>query len=101
MTIVNTELSAYSLEPSERSVINLINEYPNKVQEAARDYSPSVIANYAYELAKEYNQFYQNIPIFNESDPAKLKFRIDFSKVVADTIKKAMGLLGIQVPEKM
>lgn len=101
MRIANTELRSYLLEPSERSVINLVNEYPNKLQEAARDYSPSVIANYAYELAKEYNQFYQNIPIFNESDPAKLKFRIDFSRVVANTLKKAMGLLGIQVPEKM
>lgn len=101
MAIAKAELSSHLLEPSERSVINLINEYPNKLQEAARDYSPSVIANYAYELAKEYNQFYQNIPIFNESDPAKLRFRIDFSRVVADTLKKAMGLLGIQVPEKM
>lgn len=101
MAIAKAELSSHLLEPSERSVINLVNEYPNKLQEAARDYSPSVIANYAYELAKEYNQFYQNIPIFNESDPAKLRFRIDFSRVVADTLKKAMGLLGIQVPEKM
>ena len=101
MAIAKAELSSHLLEPSERSVINLVNEYHNKLQEAARDYSPSVIANYAYELAKEYNQFYQNIPIFNESDPAKLRFRIDFSRVVADTLKKAMGLLGIQVPEKM
>lgn len=101
MAIAKAELTSHLLEPSERSVINLVNEYPNKLQEAVRDYSPSVIANYAYELAKEYNQFYQNIPIFNESDPAKLRFRIDFSRVVADTLKKAMGLLGIQVPEKM
>lgn len=92
---------ATALEPSERSVISLINAYPSRVAEAGREYSPSVIANYAYELAKEYNQFYQNIPVFNESDPAKLQFRIDFSRVVADTLKKAMGLLGIQVPDKM
>ena len=90
-----------TLEPSERSVISLINAFPGRVQEAARDYSPSVIANYAYELAKDYNQFYQSVPVFNESDTAKLKFRIDFSKVVAETLKKAMGLLGIHVPEKM
>jgi len=101
MELMKIEAIVKGLEPSERSVINLINQYPAKVQEAAREYSPAAIANYAYELAKEYNQFYQNIPIFNESDPAKLKFRIDFSKVVADTLKKAMGLLGIQVPEKM
>jgi len=93
--------SITSLEPAEREVIFKINQYTNKIQEAAREYSPAVIANYAYELAKEYNQFYQAIPIFNESDAAKLKFRIAFSQVTASTIQKAMRLLGIHVPEKM
>lgn len=93
--------SITSLEPAEREVIFKINQYTNKIQEAAREYSPAVIANYVYELAKEYNQFYQAIPIFNESDAAKLKFRIAFSQVTASTIQKAMGLLGILVPEKM
>jgi arginyl-tRNA synthetase len=90
-----------SLEPSEREIIFALNNFHNKLQEASREYSPSVIANYAYELAKGYNQFYQAIPIFNEADQAKLKFRIAFSKVVADVIKKSMNLLGIQVPERM
>src|SRR5258706_1229766 len=90
-----------TLEPSERSVIFLLNSYINKLNEAAREYSPAVIANFAFELAKEYNQFYQSIPIFNESDQAKLKFRIAFSNVVADFLKKSMRLLGISVPERM
>ncbi len=90
-----------SLEPSEREIIFTLNNFHNKLHEASREYSPSVIANYAYELAKEYNQFYQAIPIFNESDPTKLKFRIAFSKVVADVIKRSMHLLGIHVPERM
>jgi arginyl-tRNA synthetase len=90
-----------SLEPSEREIIFTLNNFHNKLHEASREYSPSVIANYAYELAKEYNQFYQAIPIFNESDPTKLKFRIAFSKVVANVLKTSMNLLGIQVPEKM
>ncbi len=90
-----------SLEPAEREVIFKINQYSTKLQEAAREYSPAVVANYAYDLAKEYNQFYQAIPIFNERDPAKLKFRIAFSQVAASTLQKAMRLLGIQVPEKM
>ncbi|MFN7259967.1 MAG: arginine--tRNA ligase [Cyclobacteriaceae bacterium] len=90
-----------SLEPSEREIIFTLINFHNKLHEASREYSPSVIANYAYELAKEYNQFYQAIPIFNESDPTKLKFRIAFSKVVADVIKRSMHLLGIQVPERM
>jgi arginyl-tRNA synthetase len=88
-------------EPSERSVISLLNSYPERIKEAAREYSPATIANYAYELAKEYNQFYQSIPIFNESDPVKLKFRIAFSKVVSETIQKALNLLGIYAPERM
>jgi len=90
-----------SLEPSEREVIFKINQYTTKLQEAAREYSPAIVANYAFELAKEYNQFYQAIPIFNETDPAKLKFRIAFSQVTAGTIEKAMAVLGIRVPERM
>ncbi len=90
-----------SLDPSEREVIFKINQYTNKLQEAAREYSPAIVANYAYDLAKEYNQFYQAIPIFNEADPIKLKFRIAFSQVTAKTIEKAMAVLGIRVPERM
>ncbi|HEV8514537.1 MAG TPA: arginine--tRNA ligase [Cyclobacteriaceae bacterium] len=90
-----------SLEPAERDVVFMINNYINKLNEAARDYSPAVVANFAFDLAKGYNQFYQSIPIFNESDQAKLKFRIAFSQVIADVLKKSMKLLGIEVPEKM
>jgi arginyl-tRNA synthetase len=90
-----------SLEPTERTLIFRINNYTNKLSEAAREYSPAVVANYAYDLAKEYNQFYQSIPIFGETDQTKLKFRIALSEDVADVIKKSMLLLGIQVPEKM
>jgi arginyl-tRNA synthetase len=101
MNIVPAVVDVKSLEPAEREVIFKINQYASKLQEAAREYSPALVANYAYELAKEYNQFYQAIPIFNESDPAKLKFRIAFSQVTANTIEKAMALLGIRVPERM
>lgn len=90
-----------ALEPTERAIVFKINQYTAKLQEAVREYSPAIIANYAYELAKEYNQFYQAVPIFNESDPVKLKFRIAFSEVTANTIKKAMSLLGIRVPDRM
>lgn len=90
-----------SLEPAERDGLHLLSLFENKIKEAAKDYSPAVMANYAFDLAKQYNQFYQNIPIFNEADQDKLKFRIAFSEAIANAIKKAMGLLGIQVPEKM
>ena len=93
--------SLKSLEPSERDVIERINQYPSKLQEAANEYSPAVIANYAYELAKDYNKFYQVIPVLTETNADRLLFRLAFSASVADVLKKAMGLLGILVPERM
>lgn len=90
-----------SLEASEREIAFLLNQYKQKLHEAARDYSPAVVANYVYEVAKAYNQFYQNVPIFNESDQERLKFRILLSKQVADIIKSSMRILGINVPERM
>lgn len=90
-----------TLEPAERDVIRVLSIFENKVSEAARDYSPSVIANYVYDLAKEYNQFYQSIPIFNETDPGKLHLRIMLSEAVSSAISRGMRLLGISVPEKM
>jgi arginyl-tRNA synthetase len=90
-----------SLEPAERDGLYLISSFENKIKEAAKDYSPAVIANYAFELAKAYNQFYQSIPIFNEENPAKLKFRVAFSYAVANIIKRSMKLLGIEVPGRM
>jgi arginyl-tRNA synthetase len=90
-----------SLEPSEREALQLLSTFETKIAEAARDYSPALIANYAYELAKTYNQFYQSIPIFSESDPAKLSLRIALSSAVGNAIRKSMGLLGIEVPERM
>jgi arginyl-tRNA synthetase len=100
--ISETDLkSVSSLEPSERDALHLLSQFENKIKEAAKDYSPAVIANYAYDLAKQYNQFYQNIPIFNETDPVKLRFRIALSGSIAAAIKKSMNLLGISVPERM
>lgn len=98
---VNDLKSLSSLEPAERDVLQILAMYENKIREAAKEYAPSVIANYAFDLAKQYNQFYQSIPIFNEEDQTKLKFRIALSESVATTLKKAMLLLGIFVPEKM
>ena len=90
-----------TLEPAERDALYLISSFENKIREAAKDYSPAVIANYAFELAKAYNQFYQSIPIFNEENAAKLKFRVALSHSVARIIKRSMKLLGIEVPERM
>jgi len=89
------------LESAEREVIRLLSAYEDRVREAARMYSPAIIANYVYELAKEYNQFYQSIPILGESDNARLMLRVALSAAVAHTLAKGMGLLGIKVPERM
>jgi arginyl-tRNA synthetase len=94
-------MSVTAVESSEREVIRVLEDFENKIREAGREYSPAVIANYVFELAKGYNQFYQSIPIFNETDPAKLQLRIALSETVASVIKRAMKLLGIEVPEKM
>ncbi len=101
LNIAGGDLSVNELLPSERSLIGLLSVYPARLQEAASHYSPSVIANYAYDLAKEYNQFYQSIPIFAESDNRKLNLRVELSQQVGEVISNAMALLGISVPERM
>lgn len=88
-------------EPAEREVLALLSDYELKLREAAATYSPAIIANYTYELAKEYNKFYQSIPVLGEGDPLRLQFRVAFSGVTAGILEKAMGLLGIVLPERM
>lgn len=89
------------LHPVEKEGIYVLSLFESRLKEAAREYSPAVIANYAYELAKVYNQFYQSIPILSESDPGKLSLRIAFSDSVGKAIRQSMRLLGIDVPERM
>ena len=85
----------------EKELIFLLSDFPVKVHTAAEEYAPSLIAQYAYDLAKEYNRFYAELSIFNESDEAIKTIRVAISYMVARTIRKAMGLLGIDVPERM
>ncbi|GIV37841.1 MAG: arginine--tRNA ligase [Cyclobacteriaceae bacterium] len=89
------------LEPAERHVVQVLSRYEEKVKEAALLYSPAIIANYAYELAREYNQFYQTIPVLGETDNSSVQFRLALSDAVARVIAHAMHLLGIRVPERM
>jgi arginyl-tRNA synthetase len=89
------------LEAAERQVVQVLSRYEEKVREAAAVYSPAVIANYAYELAREYNQFYQTIPVLAETNAPKKHFRLALSETVARVIAHAMQLLGIRVPERM
>ena len=87
--------------PKEKQILILLYEFPTVVAEAGQSLSPAIIANYCFELAREYNQFYQEIPVLREPDGGKLRFRLALSEFTGDVIKRGMGLLGIQVPEKM
>lgn len=89
------------IHPKEKEILKLLYAFPAIVSEAAAQYSPAVIANYVYELAKEYNQFYQEIHILSETDFAKVALRLRLSSFSAIVIKSAMQMLGIAVPDKM
>ena len=90
-------------QPSAKEVrlVKLLDLYPGKVAEAGAALSPAVIANYAYELAKEFNQYYHDTPILKEENEAVLKYRLELISVMARTLRSAMGLLGIELPERM
>ena len=92
-----------AVEPGEKetALIQRLASLPQLIAEAGRSYSPALIANYAYDLAKEYNPFYHDCPILREDDAAKRSLRLALSEVTARTIKATLGLLGIRVPERM
>ncbi len=92
-----------SLEFSAKEVrlVKLLNNYPQKIAEGAAALSPAVIANYAYELAKEFNQYYHDTPILKEADKTVLAARLVLIGTVASALRKAMALLGLELPERM
>ena len=92
-----------SIEPSakETRLIKLLSTYPAKVAEAGAAYSPAVIDNYAYDLAKEFNQYYHDTRILQEEDQDVRRFRLVLIQTVAEVLVKAMDILGIQLPERM
>ena len=89
------------ISPKEVELIQKMNEFGAVVEQAGKDYSPSGIANYCYELTKVFNQFYHDYSILNEPDEQKKAVRLVLAKNVAKIIKAGMGLLGIEVPERM
>ena len=88
-------------QEKEITLIQRLADFPSVVAEAGKNYSPALIANYVYELVKEYNQFYHDCPIMKESDEDVRAFRIALSRTVGDIIARATGLLGMEVPERM
>ena len=90
-----------AINTKEVELIQKMNEFGTAVEQAGKDYSPSGIANYCYELTKVFNQFYHDYSILNEPDEQKKAVRLMLAKNVAKIIKSGMGLLGIEVPERM
>jgi arginyl-tRNA synthetase len=89
------------LHEKEKELLKIVSMYPEVIQAAAESHSPALIANYTYDLVREYNSFYQSVPVLGTEVQNEKIFRIQLSKKVGETIKSAFGLLGIEVPERM
>ncbi len=89
------------LSPKEIRLVKIIGGYPQKVAEAAAAYSPALIANFAYDLAKEFSQYYHETPVLKEPDPVLLGMRLALIDTLAATLRKATGILGMELPERM
>lgn len=94
-------MADFNFDEKEMQLLKMNYLFPATVQEAGKNLSPALIANYVYELAREYNQFYHELPILIEEDKAKRDLRLLLSEFTGNTIKSAMGLLGIEVPPAM
>jgi arginyl-tRNA synthetase len=90
-----------SINENERTLIQLLTQFPEVVRSAGDEYSPAIIANYTYELAKEYSTFYHECPILIEEDQAVKQLRLAISKMTAEVIASGMKLLGVTVPDRM
>ena len=98
---VESDFASYKLSKEEKSLIHLIYLYPQAVREAGENYSPALIANYVYEVAKAYNHFYHDHVIVDESQLETSSFRLIISELTSSVIRQSMNLLGINVPERM
>ena len=98
---VTTEVMPENLHEKEKILLKSITLFPSVVQDAADNYSPAVIANYVYDLVKDFNSFYQNVSILGEEEDRKRHFRVALSKKIAEIIAVALKMLGIQVPDRM
>ena len=97
----NEDIAIKEIHPKEKEVIKQLQLFPEIIQNAAKNHSPALIANYTYDLVKTYNSFYQSVPILGSTNTEEKIFRTRLSKKVGDTIKSAFKLLGIDVPERM
>ena len=98
---INNVPTAIALNEKEREVIKMLHEMPSNVEQAAAAYSPAMIANYTFDLAKTFNSFYQDTPILREADKNRMLFLVKLCDSVSVAIKNMMSILGIEVPERM
>ena len=101
ITLPNQLAANIALSEKEEGLIQLISDFESVVKDAGNEYSPAIIANYVYDLVKEYNQFYHDFSILREENEDVKVFRLVLSANVAKVVKKGMSLLGIEVPERM
>ncbi len=101
MSSVLSNSGETSLDNKEKSVLKQLALFPEIIHQASDNYSPAIIANYIYDLVKEYNSFYQSIPILAAEDDKEKIFRVQLSNKTGEVIKTAFGLMGIEVPERM
>ena len=100
-TYLSLNVKPLELNAKERAVVKALHDLPGTVASAADSYSPAMIANYAYDLAKNFNSFYQDTPILRETDANIRLFRVKLCALVAVALKNTMNILGIDVPERM
>ena len=94
-------LQSTELNAKEVRLVKILNSFPAKIAEAGLAHSPALVANYAYELAKDFNQYYHDTPILREEDASKLQLRLNLISMIARVLVKAMDILGIRLPERM
>jgi arginyl-tRNA synthetase len=95
------DITEIVLHEKEKELLKQLELFPEVIQNAAHNHSPALIANYTYDLVKEYNSFYQSVSILGETDLLTKVFRVQLSQKVGQTIKSSFKLLGIDVPERM
>ncbi|MBC7777531.1 MAG: arginine--tRNA ligase [Phycisphaerae bacterium] len=90
-----------SIQPQEKELLVALQDYPNVVLKAAEEYDPSLVANFSYDLAKKYHRFWHDLSVFNAETPEARAFRLMLSRGVGQVLKSSMGLLGVEMPERM
>ena len=98
---LGAELKSTELNAKEVRLVKILNSFPAKIAEAGLAHSPALVANYAYELAKDFNQYYHDTPILREEDASKLQLHLNLISMIARVLVKAMDILGIRLPERM